>query len=83
MSDVAVVFHISLVMAEVKLDGALNDRSMFFFLVVITFCISSVNLRHAKPLCSNFHVLSGEIELQCFKFGLCFTGHVCECMDAS
>jgi len=31
MSDVTVVFHMSLVMAEVKLDGALNDRSMFFF----------------------------------------------------
>lgn len=82
MFDVSAVFHTSLVLAEVKLDGALKDRSMFF-LVVITFCISSANLRHAKPLCSTFHVLSGEIELQCFKFGLCFTGHVFACMDAS
>lgn len=31
MSDIAVVFPMSLFMAEVKLDGALKDRSMFFF----------------------------------------------------
>lgn len=43
MFDVSAVFHTSLVLAEVKLDGALKDRSMFF-LVVITFCISSANL---------------------------------------
>lgn len=27
-------------------------------------------------------MLSGEIELQCFKFGLCFAGHVFVRMDA-
>jgi len=82
MSDVAVVFHMSLVMAVFNVGWSPEGQVDVFF-VVITFSISSGNLRHAKPLRSNFHVLSGEIELQCFKFGLCFTGHVFACMDAS
>ena len=71
---------LSAVVAEIKLDGAIKGRYMFFSLNKV--CISGANLRCVKPLCSNFHVLSGEIELQCFKFGLRFAGHVFACMDA-